>query len=532
MSNQTIFIVSNAYPPNIIGGAEVIAHNQAKALQKAGHNVVVFAGETYSDRTQYTCYRDDFEGVCVYRIRLGADTFSEDGVNFFNEHVNRAFEKIVQAYQPDIVHIHNIIGVSLGIIDIAKANDSKVFITLHDHWGYCLKNTRLLPNGSLCNAVGNCTRCKPGLFEGVTIPIKFRQDYFAHILSKVDAFISPSQYLADCYIDAGFPKEKMNVIWNGIEVQRFQNIHQTESQKIRFTYVGYFGKHKGVIHILEALEKSKLKDKIQLNLVGGGEEIYAYQQFIKQHKLKDYVKFWGKLPNSEIQTAYEETDVYVMASIWPENQPVTITEAMICGKPVIASKLGGNVELVQDGYTGLLYDPFNVDELVEKMEWMIQHPEERIAYGKHGKAMMEQYTFDRQVDTIYKLYCRTQKTSEAHKNVVIAFEGRDVPLNVATHLQNEQTMLLEWLSAETELDILVLKADTAMPLTRVAEYMKRGVVIIAPEERKDIVQELTAHNCGLYYLKSQAVGNYIEYILWHYNLLSVLKRNAENYIKE
>ena len=205
---------------------------------------------------------------------------------------------------------------------------------------------------------------------------------------------------------------------------------------------------------------------------------------------------------------------------------------MICGKPVIASKLGGNVELVQDGYTGLLYDPFNVDELVEKMEWMIQHPEERIAYGKHGKAMMEQYTFDRQVDTIYKLYCRTQKTSEAHKNVVIAFEGRDVPLNVATHLQNEQTMLLEWLSAETELDILVLKADTAMPLTRVAEYMKRGVVIIAPEERKDIVQELTAHNCGLYYLKSQAVGNYIEYILWHYNLLSVLKRNAENYIKE
>jgi glycosyltransferase involved in cell wall biosynthesis len=72
-----------------------------------------------------------------------------------------------------------------------------------------------------------------------------------------------------------------------------------------------------------------------VNLVGEGELSSKYKQQVKSMGLDNLVKFWGRIDN--IERAYSETDILILPSIWPENQPVTITEAMASKIPVIAS---------------------------------------------------------------------------------------------------------------------------------------------------------------------------------------------------
>lgn len=428
MSNKhTIIICSNAYPPNFIGGAEIIAHNQAKELITKGHDVVVFAGDTYSKRKLYECYKESFEGITVYRIRLNAENFDNTFINFKNQQVEEAFLKVVNIYNPDVVHCHNIIGLSLGIIDIAKNMGLKTVVTLHDHWGYCYKNTILKDEEKLCDDFTKCEECMKYITGGgIQIPLKMRRDYYKYILNKVDVFISPSKYLADSYIKAGIPKEKMNVIWNGIDVEKYNKVVKKTSRKIRFTFVGYFGKHKGVITMLKALTHIKDKDCIEINLVGEGEEKVEYINFAKKHSIINNIRFWGKVPNSEIQNVYAETDVYFIASIWPENQPVSITEALISGIPVIASDLGGNTELIVDKKDGLFFEAGNVLDLAEKVEYFIENRSLIDEYGKNGKEKMSKFSFTSQVDKILGKYDEKAIDIESNENFKIALDRKSV----------------------------------------------------------------------------------------------------------
>ncbi|NCE76461.1 glycosyltransferase [Anaerotruncus sp. X29] len=523
---HTVLIVSNAYPPNFIGGAEIIAHNQAKALARAGHRVVVLAGDTYSSHHQYELYKEHFEGICVYRIRMGAENFSSDCVNFFNDQVNQDFENIVRQYKPDVLHVHNIIGLSLGIIDLAKDYGMRVVITLHDHWGYCFKNTRLLENRQPCEDVFECSKCMQALTGNqVFIPMRVRCDYFRYILKKVDVFISPSSYLAEKYLEAGFPIEKMNIIWNGIDVAHYETLDNVPSAKIRFTYVGYFGKHKGILTMLEAAASSCYKDKLEINLIGDGEEKETYERFIEQHGLRNQVKFWGKVDNARVKSVYEHTDVFFIASIWPENQPVSITEAMICGKPVIASRLGGSLELVKEGETGLLFEAGNAEDLKNKVAFFFEHPEKIVEFGENAKRTMKNYSFDKQILKILEKYEEPSlKSLQNRSGVSVAFEGESLPNRIADRRSDRECYyLLSWIPHLEDLDIVVLREDSQMSLDEVQKRIQAGEIIVAPEARADLVQLLQKENCGLYYTEQNTAFAYVSYLLDRPHLMQNLK---------
>jgi glycosyltransferase involved in cell wall biosynthesis len=74
-----------------------------------------------------------------------------------------------------------------------------------------------------------------------------------------------------------------------------------------------------------------------------------------------------------------------MPSIWYENFPRTLVEAFACGLPVIASRLGAMAELIDDGFTGLLFEPGNAKDLADKLEWADRHPEEMLKMGREAR---------------------------------------------------------------------------------------------------------------------------------------------------
>lgn len=412
-----VLFCTNIYPPKFIGGAELIVHNQAKALKQLGHHPAVFTGDIRGKYPRHSFWREDWEGVPVYRVALTSEDFRSEGVNFINAAVEQHFAGILEQLQPDIAHMHNLIGLSVRLIRMAKEKGARTLLTLHDHWGFCFKNTLLKTEREVCTDFSRCSECMPFIEDvGATrLPIERRNDFLRSRLSEVDAFISPSFYLAHAYIKAGFPVGRMRVIANGVDVERFSKVQKApRGGRMRFTLIGHLGHHKGAQVLLQALTLLGDPERLLLNVVGEGELAEPLRQRIAELGLSRSVRFWGHLQNDRIEQVFAATDVLVLPSIWPENQPVSITEAMATRTPVIASRAGGIPELVEDGRTGYLFKTGDAGELAGKMRLFLDHPDQIGPLGERGFAKIANMTFRSQVKRILRV-------CEEHAEPVAAF---------------------------------------------------------------------------------------------------------------
>ena len=403
----TIILCSNMYPPNFVGGAELIVHYHARGLKKLGWTVIVFTGDTQTQSRRHQIKHDVFDGIDVYRVFLTIHDYHFEFVNFCHPDIEKLFLKILKRYKPDVVHFHNIIGVSLGIIHIAKEYGAKTVLTFHDYWGICHKNTLKTEDGFICKSYNVCNACLPAIEDGSDrhIPIRLRQDFFSLMMRNVDAFISPSAYLAKIYITAGFPQERFHVVWNGIDIRRFQKVKKKQSSDIlRLSFIGYFGKHKGIQTFLNALPLIVDRERIHVNLIGDGEEKKTYISTLKANGCLHLVQFWGKLANSEIDRVYRETDFLVLPSIWPENQPVSVTEAMAAGIPILASDIGGMSELVDDGVTGFLFEAGNTSQMAAIVERLLRDPAIASRMGRNARMRMSLHDLPCQIQKMLNIY--------------------------------------------------------------------------------------------------------------------------------
>lgn len=401
-----ILLCSNIYPPDFIGGAELIASYHAKTLKQMGHQPVVFAGRCDPRIVHYAVSQDSVDEVPVYRVNLTNADYDTRLVNFFHTEVDRQFEALLQTWRPDVVHMHNIIGLSAGMIHLAKLYGARTVMTLHDYWGFCFKNTLIYVDQKICQDFSRCRDCQDQIPDGArALPIRMRNDFLALQFAEVDAFISPSRYLAGQYFQAGIPPHKMHVISNGLDVKRFARIAKTPANgMVRFSFIGYLGEHKGIYTVIEAMTLLKDRTSLRLNIVGDGHLRSQLEQLVREKDLESKVRFWGKVEHAEMEKVYCETDVQILASIWPENQPVSITESMACHTPVIATRLGGSPELVRDEQTGYLVDPGSPVSLAGAMSRFVDFPLDISAFGERAAQLIGANALAGQVGRIVDLY--------------------------------------------------------------------------------------------------------------------------------
>lgn len=206
-----------------------------------------------------------------------------------------------------------------------------------------------------------------------------RNQLFLKYLNMIDLLISPSRFLLEQFRARGLLKQKSVQVKNGIDTQVFKNLPKTHSQKIRFCYIGQIVEHKGpdiFLHSVALLSRQE-REQIAVKIVGDGED--AFVQYCKclAHELgiNACVHFAGKLPNSRIKEVLSHTDVLVVPSVWFENSPVVILEALASGTPVLGSDIGGIPEFVENGITGFLHKHDDPASLAYNMRRIIENPE-------------------------------------------------------------------------------------------------------------------------------------------------------------
>jgi glycosyltransferase involved in cell wall biosynthesis len=189
--------------------------------------------------------------------------------------------------------------------------------------------------------------------------VRLRLTAARNVLQTVDLFVAPSRALAEEYIRLGVPPARLVVSDYGFA--RVTPKPRQPSTTLRLGFVGTLAWHKGPHVLLEAVRR--LPAGCHLRVFGDLQTFPAYTARLQQLAHGLPVSFEGSFDRDQLAEVYSRFDALVVASLWPENSPLVIHEAFQHGVAVVAARIGGIPDLVEDGVSGLLYDPFSVDSL-------------------------------------------------------------------------------------------------------------------------------------------------------------------------
>jgi len=433
---KRVLIVSHLFPPYILGGSEIVAFEQSRELLARGYDVKVFCGRQAFGKRRFAAYRENgpFD---ITRVNLAPQDFrNRNYANYNKDELQSVFKDAIAEFAPDVVHFHNIYPFSVKMVDTCALFNIPAVMTLHDYWPVCFKNIMVDNNGRICKKNGiACIGCKEGVFcDNDKLSILSRNFLFKSSLSNIQRFISPSKYLAQVFTGSGFDGRKFRVVNNGIDIGRFRSIRRHRGSKVRFAFVGSILPHKGVDNLLAAIANLKNRDKISVYLVGKGDmDFIKYCRYIiKRFSLDNTVRLTGAVDNRDIHRIYRNIDALILPSLWPENCPVSIMEAMACRVPVLASNIGGIGELVKDGFNGMLFEYNDVDSLARCMERIIDNPALIERMGNNGFNEAQKFDLKSQTNLVsweYENLFRSEG-NRRHSYRFILYQGK--PENMLT----------------------------------------------------------------------------------------------------
>lgn len=294
--------------------------------------------------------------------------------------VYRDFRSLLDWFRPSVVHFHHYVHLGLELLREVHnhAPSVPIVLTLHEFLAICHNNGQMVKvkDGDLCYEASPaaCSRCFPDIS-----PQDFflRKAYIKSFLELADAFVSPSDFLIQRYVQWGLPTEKFVKIENGLRTAGDGSApRRPAGSGLRFGFFGQIHPFKGLHVLLEALallpkDLREGPNRISLDVHGTrlSEQSDSYQLLIRDRlkKVKDLVTMHGPYAQSDIPGLMRNVDWVVMPSVWWENSPLVIQEAFANGAPVICSAIGGMAEKVQDGVSGLQFRVRDARHLADRM---------------------------------------------------------------------------------------------------------------------------------------------------------------------
>ena len=224
----------------------------------------------------------------------------------------------------------------------------------------------------------------------------------------------PSQALADAFADNGMPP--VEVAHNGIDLADWQPVDEALAADLRqrlnlvdkrvILMAGRLTREKGMSTILPALDR--LRETIPnvrlLLLTARAIEAQISAEF---SHLRPWIQIGGWLSGAELRAAYQLADVVAVPSIYLDPFPTVNLEAMAMGKPVVATCFGGAAEIVLDGETGFIVDPFESLELADRLGRLLEDEGLRREMGWRGRERIRrEFTLERQAGQMLDIYAR------------------------------------------------------------------------------------------------------------------------------
>lgn len=393
-----ILILSHLYPSAVDETAGTFVHQQVRALRARGHDVRVISplGWAPPGLTRWSAHRDvprcdHVDDVPVLHPRMLVLPGARLGPGIVHSMLRAVAGHVRKTHRDwpfDLLHAHMLIpdgwaaasaGHAVGVPVVATAHGSAdVLKTPHRSEGW--RRTAI---------------------EAIT---------------ELDQIIAVSHAVADGVGILARPRREVRVIPNGADPLQFAARDRHAIRRALglppdrpvVLFVGHLTELKGIANLIEAVGANAARTDQQapfVALVGEGPLRPALERRVAELGLHDSVRFAGKIPHTDVGAWMGACDLLVLPSL-SEGLPTVICEAMVAGRAVIATAVGGTPELVEDGVTGALIPPNNVPALADALSWVLDTPGRSAKMGeaaalRAGKSL----TWDAvagQIESVYR----------------------------------------------------------------------------------------------------------------------------------
>ncbi|MCK4324530.1 MAG: glycosyltransferase family 4 protein [Armatimonadetes bacterium] len=294
--------------------------------------------------------------------------------------------KLIHNAQPDIAYIHNIYNyMSPSIIHACRKGGIPIVMRVPDYNLMCAE-LHFLRDGQVCT---ECLehgykralryRCLKGSLAATAARVASMYVHkWLRIYDNVDLFITPSAFMREMMVRAGYDEDKIVHLPSFYPGQVSSDAKPTEEG-----YILYFGRvapEKGIDTLIRAM--AKIDGSVRLVIAGA--DVDGTQAKLRQLAadlgLND-VQFVGRLGRAALDESIQQCLFTVVPSRWYDNCPMATLESFAHSKPVIGSNIGGIPEQIADG-CGLLFEPDNADDLAGQIQLLVDNPDLRRQMGQ------------------------------------------------------------------------------------------------------------------------------------------------------
>lgn len=374
------------------GGDCIYMLNLEQLLREHGHEVAVFAMD-YPEN-QETPWRKYFPRKMSRLMALTRP--------FGSHEVKSKFNKLLDDFRPDVVHLNNIhTQLSPIIAEQAHIRGIRTVWTLHDYKLLCPRYDCLRDGKTVCELCfgGDKTYCKTfRCMKGSRLAslVGYKEAVMwsrPRLEACTDLFICPSRFMAEKMAQGGFRRDKLRVLCNFIDVEKCRKDDYAKDDY--YCYVGRLSHEKGVATLVEAAARLPYR----LKVIGGGP--LSEELRIKNEELKGNVEFLGFRQWDDIKDIVGKAKFTVIPSEWYENNPLSVIEAECLGTPVLGARIGGIPELIDEDMNGMTFESGNADDLAGKIKAMYSAD---FDYKAIADAAMERYNAESYYGEIKKCY--------------------------------------------------------------------------------------------------------------------------------
>jgi glycosyltransferase involved in cell wall biosynthesis len=355
------------------GGEFLAVRHHIDLLRSRGENVVVYL-------------RDNAE-IFSYGLGRKAAFF---GNTLYNRITYHEVRELVKRERPDIAHVHNVFPlVSPSVYHALKNAGIPVVQTIHNYRFLC-------PNGLFYRQGLICERCKYGNTFHAVRSRCYRQSFILSTLyaltialhrqcgtfGAIARFIALTGFMAGKLSESGFaPADKISILGNFLP-DPLPQIEEHTANPPYLLFLGRLSPEKGLKTLLDSMVGLS---GIGLKVAGDGPQAEELMAFARDTGL-GCVEFLGHISGYTKWKLLKGALATVVPSVCYEAFGLSAIESLAAGTPVVASRLGGLASIIQHGQNGLLFEAGNGEDLRNKLIWLLEHPEETLTMGRHGRA--------------------------------------------------------------------------------------------------------------------------------------------------
>jgi glycosyltransferase involved in cell wall biosynthesis len=326
----------------------------------------------------------------------------------YSPSAKREIHQEILSWKPDVVHVHNLYPLfSPSVLAACTEFHVPVVMSVHNYGLSCPVATHFR-DGKPCQlCLGgreyHCIleNCKGDITKSVSYALRSCVARVDQQFQKgVSLFLPVSHFVKKQMIDAGYSSDRIEVLENAVPIPG--SIESCEGDYV--AYLGTMKVEKGVEDLLAAA--ARLPD-CRFVFAGDGPDLARWAAAAPAN-----CSFVGRQNRTAMEQTYKRARFTVVPSTWWEPFGLVVIEAMSYGKPVIAARSGALPELVEDGVTGLTYDPGNVDGLTNAITSLWNAPARTASMGLAGRQMVEKnFNLAHFTDKLIGAYERVQSQS-------------------------------------------------------------------------------------------------------------------------